>query len=84
MSTKYILLTPLVPDFFALETHDELLEAVSEFGCSLLVSHFPSGDYCAFAISNTKDALTNMTAAVELPGIVLEYSAVYDQAEILV
>ena len=37
MSQKYILLTPLVPDFFALETHDELLEAVSEFGCGLLV-----------------------------------------------
>ena len=81
---KYILLTPLVPEFFGITTHDELLEAVNEFGCGLLLSHFPNGDYCAFAISATKDALTNMTAAVELPGIVLEYSAVYDQAEILI
>ena len=80
---KYILLTPLIPEFFGIESHDELLEAVNEFGCGLLLSHFPSGDYCAFAISDTKDALTNMTAAVELPGIVLEYTSIYDQAEIL-
>jgi hypothetical protein len=81
---KYILLTPLVPDFFGIETHDELMEAVNEFGCDLLLSHFPNGDYVAFAISATKDALTNMCATVDLPGIVLEYTSVYDQAEILI
>ena len=80
---KYILLTPFVPEFFGIETYEELSEAVAEFGCGLLLSHFPNGDTCYFAVSATKDALTNMTAAVELPGIVLEYSAVYDQAEIL-
>ena len=82
--SKYILLTPFVPEFFGIETYEELSEAVAEFGCGLLISHFPNGDTCYFAVSNTKNALTNMTAAVELPGIVLEYSAVYDQAEILI
>ena len=81
--SKYILLTPLVPDFFGLESHDELLEAVNEFGCSLLLSHFPNGDYVSFAICATKEALIRMCETVDLPGIVLEYSSVYDQAEIL-
>ena len=80
---KYILLTPLIPEFFGLTTHDELLEAVDEFGGGLLVSHFPSGDYCSFAVFNTKDALTRMTETVDLPGIVVEYTSIYDQAEIL-
>lgn len=81
---KYILLTPFVPEFFGLETHDELLEAVNEFGCGLLISHFPNGDTCYFTVSNSKDALIRMCETVDLPGIVLEYSAVYDQAEILI
>ena len=81
---KYILLTPLVPEFFGINDHEELTEAVAEFGCNLLLSHFPNGDYCAFAVSSTKDALIRMCETVELPGIVLEYTAVYDQAEILI
>lgn len=82
--SKYILLTPLIPDFFGIQNHDELLEAVNEFGCNLLLSHFPNGDYCAFATATTKEALIRMCETVELPGIVLEYSAIYDQAEILI
>jgi hypothetical protein len=81
--TKYILLTPLTPEAFTIETHDELLEAVNEFGCDLLVSHFPDGNTCSFATANNKDVLIRMCETVELPGIVLEYTAVYDQAEIL-
>lgn len=81
--SKYILLTPFIPEFFGLETHDELLEAVNEFGCNLLLSHFPNGDTSYFTVSNSKDALIRMCETVDLPGIVLEYSAVYDQAEIL-
>ena len=81
--SKYILLTPLVPEFFAIDTHEELIEALAEFGCSYLLSHFPNGDTCYFATATTKDALTNMCATVDLPGIALEYTSVYDQAEIL-
>jgi hypothetical protein len=84
MTARYILLSPLVPEFFGITSHEELLEAVTEFGCDLLLSHFPNGDYVAFAVSTTKDALTNMCATVDLPGIVLEYTSVYDQAEILI
>ncbi len=76
---KYILLAPLAPDMFGLQEHDELLEAVNEFGCDLLVSHFPNGDYVAFATASKQETLTNMTTTVELPGIVLEYTAVFDQ-----
>lgn len=81
--SKFVLLTPLVPEFFGINDHEELSEAVAEFGCGLLLSHFPNGDYCAFAVSATKDALIRMCETVELPGIVLEYSSIYDQAEIL-
>lgn len=76
---KFILLTPLTPEYFAIENHEELLEAVNEFGCDLLLSNFPSGDYCAFATATTKQALISMCEQVELPGIVLEYTAIYDQ-----
>ena len=81
--SKYILLTPFVPEFFGIETYEELSEAVAEFGCGLLISRFPNGDTSYFIVSNSKDALIRMCETVDLPGIVLEYSAVYDQAEIL-
>ena len=81
---KYILLTPMKPEYFGLETHDELLESVDEFGCNLLLSHFPNGDYVAFATCNNKDVLVRMCETVDLPGIVLEYDKIFDQAEILI
>lgn len=80
---KYILLTPMQPEYFGLETHDELLEAVDEFGCNLLLSHFPNGDYVAFATCDNKDVIVRMCETVNLPGIVLEYDKVFDQAEII-
>lgn len=80
---KFILLSPFTLEQFLLETYEELSEAVAEFGCSVLISHFPNGDTCYFAVSATKDALIRMCETVDLPGIVLEYTAVYDQAEIL-
>ena len=80
---KYILLSPLTVDQFNLETNDELAEALAEFGCGCLLSHFPNGDSCYFATATTKDTLMRMCETVDLPGIVLEYSVVYDQAEII-
>jgi hypothetical protein len=80
---KYILLTPLIPDMFGMNTYDEITEALEEFGCGSLTSTDPLGNTVMFAISATQNALTNMTEQVELPGIVLEYTAVYDQAQVL-
>jgi hypothetical protein len=80
---KYILLTPLIPDMFGMNTYDEITEALEEFGCGSLISIDPLGNTVMFAISATQNALTNMTEQVELPGIVLEYTAVYDQAVVL-
>lgn len=79
--SRFLLLTPLIPSMFAMETYEEIQEALEEFGCSTLVSHDPLGNTVMFAISDTQKAMTNMTAQVELPGIVVEYTAVYDQAE---
>lgn len=77
--TKYLLLTPLIPSMFAMETYDEIEESLEEFGCSTLTSHDPLGNTVMFAVSKTIDAMINMTSTVELPGIVIEYIAVYDQ-----
>lgn len=76
---KFILLCPLTLDAFNLETHDELLEAVNEFGCDVLWSNLPSGDSAAYCVADNAEVILRMCEAVELPGIVLEYSAVYDQ-----
>jgi hypothetical protein len=79
--SRFLLLTPLIPSMFAMETYDEITEALAEFGCSTLVSMDPLGNTVMFAVSNTQNAMTSMTATVELPGIVVEYTAVYDQAQ---
>lgn len=80
---KYILLTPLIPAMFGMDTYDEITESLEEFGCGTIISHDPLGNTVMFATANSKDTMTNMTGSVELPGVVLEYTAVYDQAEIV-
>ncbi len=76
---KYILLTPLIPSMFGMNTYDEVKESLEEFACSTLMSVDPLGNTVLFAVANTKEIMINMTETVELPGIVLEYTAVYDQ-----
>jgi hypothetical protein len=76
---KFILLNALNPDDFSC-TYDEMIEALAEFGVQTLVSSDTLGNSVVYAVSNNKQTLLNMTETVELPGIVLEYTAVYDQA----
>ena len=80
---KYLLLTPLIPSMFGMKTYDEITESLEEFGLSTLQSVDPLGNIVYFAVSNTKEAMTSMTEQVELPGIVIEYTAVYDQAVVI-
>lgn len=79
MKFKYILLNAMTPEDFGLDNPTDLIEAVEEFGCKVLKSHDTTGQTTYYAISDTPEAMINMTETVELPGIVLEYTAVFDQ-----
>lgn len=79
---RFILLNPLNPDDFSC-TYAEMIEALEEFGVKTLMSHDTLGNTSVYAVSGNKDTLINMCEQVELPGIVLEYTAVYDQANIV-
>jgi hypothetical protein len=76
---KFLLLSPMVPSMFALDTYTELQECIEEFGCTVLSSKDVLGNLVMFATASTQDALLNMTEATELPGCVVEYNSVYDQ-----
>ena len=76
---KFILLNPLNPDDFSC-TYEQMIEALEEFGVKTLISSDTLGNPVVYAVSSNKDTLINMCETVELPGIVLEYTAVYDQA----
>jgi len=81
--SKYILLSAMSPDQFGLSTFAEIEEALAEFGASTLISHQPNGESVVYAVANTKEALLRMCETVDLPGIVLEYTAIYDQCEVI-
>jgi hypothetical protein len=68
---------------FGMNTYNELIESLEEFGCGYLQSMDPLGNVVYFATANNKDIMTRMTETVEMPGIVIEYTAVYDQAEVI-
>lgn len=80
---KFILLNPLNKQDFIIETDEELIEAIQEFGCGVLMSHDTVGNTVYYATAPNKEAIIRMCETVELPGVVLEYNAVYDQAEIV-
>ena len=75
---KFILLNPLNPEDFSC-TYEEMIEALEEFGVKTLLSHNTLGETTVYAVSATKETLVSMCEQVELPGVVLEYTAVYDQ-----
>lgn len=77
---KFILLNPLNPDDFEC-TYEEMLEALAEFGAQILVSSDTLGNTVVYAVSDNIDVLSNMCETVDLPGTILEYTAVYDQSE---
>ena len=81
--SRFLLLTPLIPSMFGMDTYAEITESLDEFGCSTLTSMDPLGNTVMFATAKTSVALTNMTESVELPGIVIEYTAVYEQVQVI-
>jgi hypothetical protein len=81
--SRFLLLTPLIPSMFGMNTYNELTESLNEFGCGHLQSMDPLGNVVYFATASNKDIMTNMTETVEMPGIVIEYTAVYDQAVVI-
>ena len=76
---KFILLNALTKQDFVIDTDEEMIESIKEFGCDVLMSHDVAGQTTYYAVAKTKEALINMCETVEMPGIVLEYTAVYDQ-----
>jgi hypothetical protein len=82
MTTRYILLCALNPDDFSC-TYNEMIEALEEFGVQTLFSSDTTGNTTAYATAKNKEILVRMCEQVELPGIVLEYTAVYDQAQVI-
>jgi hypothetical protein len=68
---------------FGMNTYNELIESLHEFGCGYLQSMDPLGNVVYFATASNKDIMTRMTETVEMPGIVIEYTAVYDQAVVI-
>lgn len=76
---KYLLLTPVTPQDFCLDTYEEVREATQEFGCDILMSTKITGGSVAYIMANTKEALEGLCSQVDIEGTVLEYTSVYDQ-----
>jgi hypothetical protein len=78
MSTKYLLLNPLKARHFHCTT-EEVIESLHEFGCKAILSPDTTGETLIYATANNKSVLENMVNEVELNGIIIEYTAIYDQ-----
>jgi hypothetical protein len=77
--TKFLLLNPLTPQQFGMESWEALYEALEEFACNALMSADVEGRPIAFAYASTKAALEQMCTIVDLDGTMVEYTATYDQ-----
>lgn len=80
---QYILLNAFSLNDFSLETADELKEAAQEFGCDILESKNLSGFNTYYLTSKTKAALEQLCGVHDLPGVVVEATAIYDQFELV-
>ena len=78
MSTKYLLLNPLKARHFHCTT-EEVIESLHEFGCKAILSPDTTGETLIYATATNKSVLENMVNEVELNGIIIEYTAIYDQ-----
>lgn len=76
---QYILLNQLAPEDFGLTNTEEILEALEEFGCKALVSKDIQGNDVLYATAPRLKMLSNMCEAVDLPGIVVRYTDIFDQ-----
>ena len=77
--SKYLLLNPLTPQQFGMDSWDSLYDSLQEFGCQALMSSDTEGRPVAFAYTSTKAALEQMCTIVDLDGTMVEYTATYDQ-----
>lgn len=77
--SKYLLLNPLTPQQFGMDSWEQLYDSLQEFGCNALMSSDVEGQPVAFAYTNTKAALEQMCTIVDLDGTMVEYTATYDQ-----
>jgi len=77
--TTYLLLNPMTPDMFGLTEYKDVEDALDEFACGYLYSKDILGNDIMFATAKSLKTMTNMVTTVEIPGIVIEYTAVYDQ-----
>ena len=78
MKARYLLLNPLKARDFSCTT-EEVIESVREFGCKVIMSPDTTGETLLYAVSDNKSVLENMVNEVELNGIIIEYTAIYDQ-----
>ena len=78
MKTRYLLLNPLKGRDFGCTTA-EVIESVQEFGCKVIMSPDTTGETLIYAVSDNRSVLENMVNEVELNGIIIEYTAIYDQ-----
>jgi len=78
MKARYLLLNPLKARDFSCTT-EEVIESVQEFGCKVVMSPDTTGETLLYAVSDNKSVLENMVNEVELNGIIIEYTAIYDQ-----
>jgi glycine cleavage system regulatory protein len=86
MTNKYLLLNALIPQDFGI-TIAELKEAAEEFGCSLIISEGlrdpgsrPSTQDYYFLTGPSVKAIEQMVNQVDLTGIIVEITNVFDQA----
>jgi len=79
MQYKYILLNAVNPADFSLETIEQLVEAAEEWGCKLIVSKDLLGNDTFYFVAETIKALEQMCTNTEMPGVVVEANAIYDQ-----
>jgi hypothetical protein len=82
---KYILLNPITPQAFGLETVAEMAEAVEEFGCFLIASdglgNKPTHSTFYYITAYSKEALERLVTDTDMEGVMLEYTSVYDNVE---
>jgi hypothetical protein len=78
MTTKYLLLNPLKARDFDCTT-EEVIESLHEFGCKVILSPDTTGETLVYATADTRKVLENMVNEVELNGVIIEYTAIYDQ-----
>ena len=79
MTKKFILLNPLDCKSLVVNTPEEIIEALEEFGCKAVFSYSNTHDETfIYASADTKEAIEAMVDSVDLDGIIVEYTGVFD------